>query len=128
VSMESGEVIAFSGFVDRLLAAVPEVDAEVREHLSDYDGELLIHLLMGDLRRTAVRLFHDGAFQVEQRLLRFVDLALRQGDDAVENAVCVSFVENAGFGPGETPEFIASWPDGLRSELDRQRAYYRQRS
>ncbi|HEU4676354.1 MAG TPA: hypothetical protein VFS29_10220 [Motilibacteraceae bacterium] len=57
--------------------------------------------------------------EAAQRLLRFIDLALRQGDADVANAVQVSFVELAGAFPEETPEFLASWPAALRAQLDR---------
>ena len=107
----------YCDFVKQLLASVPEIGSEVREHVDDY-GELLLHLLMADLLRAAVRLFHAGELEVEQRLLRFIDLALRLGDAAVENAVPVSFVEHVGAFPEETPEFLASWPAGLRAQLD----------
>ena len=115
--MAADDVLTHDDFVGQLLASVPEVGPEVREHLDD-NGELLLQVLMSDLLRAAVRLFHAGALEVEQRLLRFVDLALRHGDAAVENAVQVSFVEHAGAFPEETPEFLASWPAGLRVELD----------
>lgn len=115
--MAADDGIAQGAFVGLLLASVPEVEPEVREHLVDND-ELLLHLLMADLLRAAVGLFHAGELEVEQRLLRFIDLALRRGDAAVENAVRVSFVEHAGAIPEETPDFLASWPPGLRAQLD----------
>lgn len=115
--MAADDVLTQGDFVGQLLASVPEVGPEVREHFEDY-GELLLHLLMADLLRAAVRLFYAGELEVEQRLLRFIDLALRHGDAAVENAVLVSFVEHAGAFPQETPEFLASWPAGLRAQLD----------
>lgn len=89
-----------------------------REHLDD-DGEPLIHLQSADLFRAAIRFFHAGDLEVERRLVRFIDLALRQGDAAVQNAVVVSFVENIWAYPQETG-FIASWPSGPRAELDEQ--------
>jgi hypothetical protein len=118
--MEASDVLAHGDFVERLLEWVPELKLEVRDHLEFYD-ELLLHLLMADLLRAAVRLFHAGELDVEQRLLRFIDLALRRGDAAVENAVQVSSVEHVGAFPEETPAFISSWPAGLRDDLDRSR-------
>jgi hypothetical protein len=106
-----------SQFVEQLLRSIPEVGNEVRENYDD-NGELLLHLLMADLLRAAVRFFHAGDIRTEQRLLRFIDRALREGDPAVVNAVLVSFIEDAGAGPGETRPFIASWPAGLRLQLD----------
>jgi hypothetical protein len=116
---DDAEVLGWGEFVEQLEAEVPEAQAEVREHFEFY-GELLLHLLMADLLRLAVRLFHAEEVEAEQRLLNFIDLALRRGDEAVENAVQVSFVEHVGAFPEETPEFIASWPVGLLAERDRQ--------
>jgi hypothetical protein len=98
--MAAADVLTQGKFVEELLMSVPEVEPEVREHLDDYDGELLLHLLMADLLRAAVRFFQAGEFEVEQRLVEFIDLALRQGDARVENAVQVSFVEHVGAFPG----------------------------
>jgi membrane protein required for beta-lactamase induction len=111
-----------ASFAQELLKAVPEARPVVDEHLRDYD-ELLLHLLMADLLRLAVASYGVGEGDVTQRLLAFVDRALRDGDDLVENAVCVSFVENVGAFPGESEAFISSWPDGLSQELARQRAW-----
>lgn len=115
-----GRAVEQGTFLEQLLAAVPEVGPEVREHLDD-NGELLLHVLMPDLLRTATRLFHAGESEVEGRLLAFIDLALRCGDDACRNAVQVSFVEHAGAFPEETAEFLASWPSALKAELRRSR-------
>jgi hypothetical protein len=106
-------------FTLELLEAVPEARSTVDEHLADY-AELLLHLLMSDLLRLAVGTYHRDERDVTKRLLAFVDRALREGDDRVENAVCVSFIENAGAYEGETDAFLATWPAGLRDELERQ--------
>lgn len=52
--------------------------------------------------------------------MTFVGSALDDGDERVKNAVAVSFVEHVGAWPGETPEFIASWPASLLNERERQ--------
>lgn len=103
--------------MEQLLRSVPEVEHEVRENYDD-NGELLLHPLMADLLRAAVRFFHAGDIGKEQRLLRFIDRALREGDPAVVNAVLVSFIEDAGAWLEETRPFLASWPAGLRLQLD----------
>ncbi|MDQ2755690.1 MAG: hypothetical protein M3Y71_03875 [Actinomycetota bacterium] len=114
--MAASEGLPHGDFVGQLLASVPEAEPVVREHFDDND-ELLLHLLMADLLRVAVRLFHAEELEVEQRLLHFIDFALRQGDAAVQNAVQFSFVEHAGAVTEETSTFLASWPPGLRAEL-----------
>jgi hypothetical protein len=103
-------------FVERLVEEVPETSALVSEHLEDQFGELVLHLLMADLLRFAVERFHQGQFDVSRRCLALVDHALGDGDEYVRNAVAVSFVENVGYGEGETAHFIASWPQRLLDE------------
>ena len=112
-----------ASFVTQLLAEVPEAGGVVSEHLSDQEGELLLHLLMADLLRFTVQAFHAGQSDLTLRTLEFVDSSLREGDEAVVNAVAVSFVENVGFGEGETPAFLAAWPRGLLAEKARQEAW-----
>jgi hypothetical protein len=54
-------------------------------------------------------------------LLVVMDKGLREGDEDVENAVAVSFVENTGcWDPAMLP-FIATWPEDLKAEAERQR-------
>jgi hypothetical protein len=107
-------------FLGLLLAAVPEVGHIVDEHLADQDGELLMHLLMPDLLRFATNAFGAGNLATSARLLNFVGSAFENADARVDNAIAVSFVEHVGASPGETPEFIATWPRSLLKERDRQ--------
>jgi hypothetical protein len=106
-------------FVPELLESVPESAKVVDEHF-DANDELLLHLLVADLLRLSVRLFHTGKLDELRRLLAFVDHCLEDGDAYVENAIQVSFVEHVGALPEETPEFLATWPAGLLAERDRQ--------
>jgi|GEM_PF-1503812 len=115
--------VTWASFVEQLLSEVPEAGGVVSEHLSDQEGELLLHLLMADLLRFTVQAFHAGQSDVALRALEFVDRSLREGDEAVVNAVAVSFVENVGFGEGETPAFLATWPRGLLAEKAIQEAW-----
>jgi hypothetical protein len=71
---------------------------------------------LADLLRFAVERFDSDERDVAERCLLLVDRALRKGDEYVQNAVAVSFVENVGAFPGETDGFIASWPQGLLNE------------
>lgn len=106
-------------FVERLVDEVPQTAGLVTEHLEDNDGELLLHLLMGDLLRFAVSAFQANDTLTASKVLGLVDQALRDGDEYVQNAVAVSFVEHSGFGPGESEEFLAVWPQGLKEERQR---------
>jgi hypothetical protein len=106
-------------FLPRLFERVPESRDVYNEHLDGY-GEFLLHLFMADLLRFAVSLFQAQEREILRRLLSFIEDCLVDGDVAINNAVAVSFVENVGAEPGETSEFIATWPRGLLAERDRQ--------
>lgn len=102
-----------------LVRSVPGTDPVVDEHFTEND-ELLIHLLLPDLLRFAVARFSVGDVESSGRVLDVVASALSDGDDALVNAVEVSFVEDAGAGDGETPAFLASWPPTLSAALREQ--------
>ena len=93
----------------------------VEEHVADQGGELLLHLLMGDLRRLAIAAFDRGDGDLLQRLLSVLDAALRDGDERVENAVAVSFVEDTGWWEPEMQPFMATWPNALQAEAEKQK-------
>ena len=107
-------------FLELLVARVPDARAIIEEHLAD-NGELLLHVLMGDLTGLAWACQERGVSRAVEALLGVLDQALRNGDDRVENAVAVSFVETIGpWDPG-VADFIATWPAGLRAQAERQR-------
>jgi len=114
VSLTGGQLVV------GLVVAVPEASGVIADHLDDYDA-LLLHLLAADLLRFTVAAWDNGDRALASRSLAFVDLALREGDEQVVNALCVSFIENVGAGVGETPAFIESWPHALAAELASQR-------
>lgn len=99
---------------------VPEVQRLVGEHLQDY-GELLLHLLAADLLRYAIEAFDLGQTDVVPRLLVVLDRALLDGDDYVNNAIAVSFVEDTGCWDASMQPFIDSWPPGLQAEVSNQK-------
>jgi hypothetical protein len=105
--------------VELALAEVPELQPVVAEHLADND-ELLLHLLMSDIRRFLVSAFEAGEHEVVARGLAFLGRALTNGDEHVNNAVAASFVEDSW---DEPKEFIESWPAELRDEKSRQDAW-----
>jgi hypothetical protein len=118
---DDSAVMSSSDFVDLVTEHVPEARPTVSEHLDDSEGELLLHLLMADLRRLALAWFSEGAADRLERLLAVIDAGLSEGDERVENAVAVSFVEDAGWWEPSTQGFIAVWPSGLVNEVERQR-------
>lgn len=107
-------------FLSALTSKVPDTQHLVTEHMKDND-ELLLHLLVADLRRYAIEEFDSGRRDELGRLLSVIECALRDGREDVTNAMAVSFVEDTGWwDPGMQP-FIDAWPSELRAEVDRQR-------
>ena len=112
--------LTYSEITTALRVALPEFAAEIDEHVVDND-EMLPHVLFGDLTRFVLDASQRRDDDLVQRALAFLDAALREGDDAVQNLVGVSFVENVGPWDPNQADFIESWPDALRMEADRQR-------
>jgi len=59
-------------FVTLVTSRVPESDATVSAHLQD-SGELLLHLLVADLRRLAIQWFDRGRYEPLGRLLNVIE-------------------------------------------------------
>lgn len=118
--MGSSAVVTEANFVNLLLNAAPELQSVVNEHLKA-NGDLLLHLLMGDIRLFAVAAFEAGEGEELDRILAFLDTALIEGDDRVNNAVALSFVEDSQVWALSSQAFISSWLPALRTEAERQR-------
>jgi hypothetical protein len=114
------EPVSAADFVNLLVNRVPSARLVVDEHLTDQEGDLLLHVLMADLGRYAQSAFDHGDMATSDALLAVVDDALRHGDADVVNAVQVSFVENLGPWDSAMRPFISSWPKPLRDEAGRQ--------
>lgn len=108
-------------FVSRLRSGVPECSTTLREHLDEQEGELLLHLLVADLRRLALAWFEEGRTDALARLLDVLNTALREGDEYVENAIAVSFVEDLGWWEADMQPFITTLRGELANEVERQR-------
>lgn len=111
-----------SEFVAVLTAEVPGTATTLVEHLDDQAGELLLHLLVGDLRLLALEWFRAGRTDDLSGLLVVLERGLRHGDQQVENAVAVSFVEDLAWWEPEMQPFIEALPEGLLAEVERQRS------
>ncbi|MEK7424230.1 MAG: hypothetical protein AAB131_10360 [Actinomycetota bacterium] len=108
-------------FVAELVECCPSLRDIVDEHVRDFDGEVLLHLLIADVRRFALGCFQSGESDVLSSCLDVVAGGLSLGDDYVENAVAVSFVEDTPWWDPSMEPFMAVWPDALRSEVEHQR-------
>lgn len=96
-----------AAFIDWLVARHPDLAPIRDEHLGDY-GELLPHVLFGDVTRYAVRLASSDADDATlDGLLGDLDSALgADRDDDVGNLILASFVENAQGGPGNAEQTL----------------------
>ena len=83
------------GFVEDVASASAEIGSLFREHIAD-QGELLPHVLMGDICRLVVATaVVAGSCPVWlTRLLQQLDSGLASGVDEVAELIGVSFVEN----------------------------------
>lgn len=82
---------------------------------------MLLHLLVADVRRLSEEAWrrHDG--DVVRRCVHRLHGALRTSEDAVQNAVAVSFVEDTGWWDTAMDACLATWPPALAAEAERQR-------
>ncbi len=115
--------ITVAGFVDLLTQSCPETVPIVAEHLIDHDNEVLLHLLIADVRRFSIERFEEGDTAALRLCLDVVAQGLTDGDEHVVNAVAVSFVEDTGWWDPLMQPFMATWPAPLRDEAERQRKW-----
>lgn len=107
-------------FIPGLVHAVRELQPAVDDHLADQGGVILEHVLLGDVGRFCLSVYERREDRPLRRCLDYLDQALREGDDYVENAVSVSFVETLGPWDPHLRSFIDTWPQKLREEALRQ--------
>ncbi len=106
-------------FVRKLLDACPGAAGYFDEHLEEFEGEVLLHLLVADTLRYALDLFDGGDLETLERCLDVVAEGLESGDEYVANAISVSFVEDTPWWDTAREPFMARWPSALRDEAER---------
>ena len=109
------ETITYAELAGLLVTAVPAFRPFLEEHLTDNEGEVLNHLLFGDLSRFALAAHERGDSSTTRQVIDFVDEAFRRGDGDVRNVVSVSFVENFIDTEAERA-FVSTWPLSLQHE------------
>lgn len=109
-----------SDFVELLLDRVPEFQPVLDEHLADFEGEVLLTLLVADARRMAIEAFDRGDRDLSDRMVNVVDEGFRRGDVTVEDAIAVCFIEDTPSWDRARRKFIQSWPQAMRDEVERQ--------
>lgn len=103
-------------FVERLTSASPQLTAVREQHVEDH-GELLPHVLMGDITRFVIARSGDESAEWVTDLLQHMESGLVSGNRDIAELVSVSFVENLS---GETAVIAALLPemgDALRKEV-----------
>jgi hypothetical protein len=109
---------------NELLGAVPELAPAYEQHLADNDGELLLHVLFGDLTRFVVAAQAGKDDALVTRSLSFVERLLVEGDEGTKNLVAVSFVENLAWEADAGSDQVRQrFPPHLAAELRAQREW-----
>ena len=97
-----------AAYVEWVVAAVPELQPVLQEHLDDNLGELLPHVLFGDVTRWA-QAEADAGNEPLQRLLTQLEDGLANGGPDVQGLVVASFVENV----DDDSPLLGRLPDAL---------------
>jgi hypothetical protein len=111
--------ITYDTVVPLLLDALPGFRPTHEEHLADF-GELLPHLLFGDLTRFVLAARAASDHTTVTQALNFLETASLSADQKVRDLVADSFVENVGPWDEAQQGFIRTWPHNLRAEAERQ--------
>jgi len=99
-----------AAYVERVVAAVPELQPVLQEHLDDNLGELLPHVLFGDVTRWAqAEAEADAGSEPLQRLLTQLEDGLANGGPDVQGLIVASFVENV----DDDSPLLGRLPDAL---------------
>ena len=107
--------IAYADVAKVVLDEVAEFQPMYDEHVSDY-GEVLPHVLFGDLSRFTISAHRRGDDALTGRIARLMERLLRDGDELTTNLVAVSFVENIAPDDVDTA-FFAQYGPRLRATL-----------
>lgn len=80
-------------FVSRLVLTSPELTKVYRQHIED-QGELLPHVLMGEITRLVIASAINKQVDWLPKLLQQLEVGLVSGNADIADLVGVSFVEN----------------------------------
>ena len=103
-------------FVDQLTSISRELTEVRRQHFAD-QGELLPHVLMGEITRLVIK--NVGREQVDwlPKLLQQLEVGLESGNDDIAELVGVSFVENLVGENAAIQTLLPGMGDALRREV-----------
>lgn len=109
-------VVPYADVPRLVLDEVPEFRPLYDEHVEDNFGEVLPHVLFGDVSRFAVDAYNRGATALAERVIRLMERLARDGDTLTSELVGVSFVGN--IGPDDVDDgFFALYGPALRADL-----------
>ena len=108
-------------FVATLVRECPEVRSLVKARIREWNGDIVLHVIVADVRLLALKMFDAHETEALNRCLGVVATGLIHGDGNVQDAVAVSFVERTPWWDTEMVPFIASWPEVLQAEAQRRR-------
>ncbi len=114
-------------WMERLVAAVPDLKSLHDEHLVDYD-ELMPHLFLAEIARYVTREFAAGEYGSLRRdsreaavaVLRFLERAVIEGGPELLELVSVSFLENIDWESTAGQILRSALGPALLSELSRR--------
>lgn len=106
--------------VDRLVARFDVLRPTLQEHLADNFGEVLPHLLLGQVTRQLVGLTLDASSScVLDEILGALEGEFQSGGDEVRELLAVSFLENLPRPPEPGHAIRNRLGPGLSAELAR---------
>jgi hypothetical protein len=109
-------------FFGQLIQNIPEINDTYTEHILDY-GELLPHVLMGDVTRWIIRNYKQRAAQDSHAFARAINFLSDQyatGDPETRNLLEVSFVENLpapGCAGSDISDHLGATLEGIYREI-----------
>jgi hypothetical protein len=106
-----------------LVNCLPEFGPVLAQHLTDNDGELLIHLLMSDFGR----FYTQHALSVPKLAARYwaaVETLAAEGDEDVKNAVHVSLIEWFAWGDEQESRALRNSVSALRPATRAMAAHF----
>jgi hypothetical protein len=107
-------------FVDTLRARFPEVAAEI----DAMDAHGLLHIEVGAFEIVTLRAYGRGDLDAVRRYFAFADDALGTADDALTNALHVSYAEGFALGTAHEQTARSLMPPRLAVAFDAVRVHF----
>ncbi|MDP3739076.1 MAG: hypothetical protein Q8R02_16905 [Hyphomonadaceae bacterium] len=113
-------------FVDGLIAEFPGLRSAYEEHIKANFGELLAHLLMGDVVRFleakhTERDDEPANMRLIKSIMDYIGRCFETASPWVKELIAVSFVENMPYPDEVAADIVGLLPENLKAELAVQR-------